>query len=281
MCKQELPDIDKKKETLRSEFNANKIATLELVQKEGLQLASERDKCISEIRDLNEKLETSTAILDKLKQDLPEQATGHFDLDQKQNESIAVINEQIALLHKSIHNDGDLFSVDNHKQRLAELDVLITDQRDKLQVNRGNQEINERILELERQQKELGIERARLETLQDIDKRMNLAIAEITESRVAQLFEQVWFKMYDVQVNGEMNPTCTAMLNGVPYDTLNYEGQYTAGIDIIKALQKHYDNRLPILIDNRESVTELPVVDCQIINFEVNPEDKKLRVETY
>lgn len=87
--------------------------------------------------------------------------------------------------------------------------------------------------------------------------------------------------MYDVQVNGELNPTCTAMLNGVPYETLNYEGQYTAGIDIIKALQKHYDNRLPILIDNRESVTELPIVDCQIINFEVNPEDKKLRVETY
>jgi exonuclease SbcC len=281
VCKQEFPNIDKRKETLRHEFNASKVNTLKHIEQQGVQLAIERDKCISDLRDLNEKLNTSSAILDKLKQEIPEQVTGEFNLNQKQNDSITAIEQQVLLLQDTVDDTLELFNVDDLKVELANIDTSISEQRERLHVNRYNHELSERIAELERMQKALGVERARLETLQDIDKRMNLAIAEITESRVASLFEQVWFKMYDVQVNGELNPTCTAMLNGVPYDTLNYEGQYTAGIDIIKALQKHYDTRLPILIDNRESVTELPIVDCQVINFEVNPNDKKLRVETY
>ena len=41
----------------------------------------------------------------------------------------------------------------------------------------------------------------------------------------------------------------------------------------------HYGVRLPIVVDNAESVTELLPVDSQVIRLVVSAEDESLRVE--
>lgn len=51
-------------------------------------------------------------------------------------------------------------------------------------------------------------------------------------------------------------------------------------VDIIRTLQEHFQTRAPIFCDNRESVTDLPAMGCQIISLVVSPEDKALRIET-
>jgi hypothetical protein len=38
--------------------------------------------------------------------------------------------------------------------------------------------------------------------------------------------------------------------------------------------------KAPVFVDNREAVTELPSMSCQLISLVVSPEDKVLRVET-
>jgi hypothetical protein len=51
------------------------------------------------------------------------------------------------------------------------------------------------------------------------------------------------------------------------------------GMDIIKTLQEHYGFTVVVFIDNRESIVELPKMDCQVISLIVSAEDKTLRIE--
>ena len=65
----------------------------------------------------------------------------------------------------------------------------------------------------------------------------------------------------------------------VPYSTANKAAVVNAGLEIIATLSHHYGVRLPIVVDNAESVTELLPVDSQVIRLVVSAEDESLRVE--
>ena len=65
----------------------------------------------------------------------------------------------------------------------------------------------------------------------------------------------------------------------VPYSTANKAAVVNAGLEIIATLSRHYGVRLPIVVDNAESVTELLPVDSQVIRLVVSAEDESLRVE--
>ena len=65
----------------------------------------------------------------------------------------------------------------------------------------------------------------------------------------------------------------------VPYSTANKAAVVNAGLEIIATLSNHYGVRLPIVVDNAESVTELLPVDSQVIRLVVSAEDESLRVE--
>jgi predicted ATPase len=96
-------------------------------------------------------------------------------------------------------------------------------------------------------------------------------------------FSHVRFRLFDRQINGAVKETCVMQIasNGsyVDYQNANNAAQIQGGLDVIEALSKLYSVNAPIWIDNRESVTEIPDMDAQIINLIVSPEDKALRVE--
>jgi len=134
-----------------------------------------------------------------------------------------------------------------------------------------------RIKELEDQQKTLSQEQAYYEktefTIQSFDK----ARIEAVEDRINGMFKVVRFKMFDQQLNGGENPTCVCTVNGVPFPDLNNAMKICAGLDIISTLSNAYNVIAPIIIDNRESVNEIPQMDQQIINLIVT-KDKSLKV---
>jgi hypothetical protein len=69
-------------------------------------------------------------------------------------------------------------------------------------------------------------------------------------------------------------------VGGVGYNSgLNNAARINGGLDVIRTLQKHYGIAPPVVIDNRESCTEIPAMDCQIVNLIVSPQDKTLRIE--
>lgn len=103
---------------------------------------------------------------------------------------------------------------------------------------------------------------------------------ERINERVNGMFKYVTFKLFDYTIDGGEIPCCETMLDGVPYSDLNTAGRIKAGIDIINALSTHYNVFAPIFLDNRESCTEIPETESQVINLVVSPEDKKLRIES-
>jgi hypothetical protein len=75
--------------------------------------------------------------------------------------------------------------------------------------------------------------------------------------------------MFNYTIDGNAIETCVAMVNGVPFSTVNSAMQINAGLDIINALCDYYDVTAPIFIDNRESVNTLIPTKSQIINLVV------------
>ena len=99
------------------------------------------------------------------------------------------------------------------------------------------------------------------------------------ESNINSKFRYVKFKLFETQVNGGLNETCEALVNGVPFSNANTASQINAGIDIINALSEFYGINAPIFIDNRESINQIIDSNSQIINLIVS-QDKKLRIES-
>ena len=96
--------------------------------------------------------------------------------------------------------------------------------------------------------------------------------------RINNKFRLARFKLFEDQINGGLAEVCETTLNGVPYPSINNAGRIQSGMDIIRTLQDHYGIKAPVWIDNRESIIELPEMDCQIISLVVSDADKNLRV---
>lgn len=109
---------------------------------------------------------------------------------------------------------------------------------------------------------------------------------KMLEEKVNSCFENVQFKLFKQNLKGNWEETCTALAkasNGSLVDVkssiANTALRVQAGIEIINALQKHFDYYCPVFVDNRESVTELPGAEGQLVSFIVSENDKELRVE--
>lgn len=97
-------------------------------------------------------------------------------------------------------------------------------------------------------------------------------------------FRYVRFVLFRDQINGGLREICEPTIERrmgqwVEYRSANYAAQVNAKLDIVTTLMRHYGVRLPILMDQGESVTSPLAVDEQLIRFIVSAEDKDIRVE--
>lgn len=196
------------------------------------------------------------------------------------DEEYTSISKQIADLNKQLEN---MSTGADYRQQLRikklglkeELSVV----ENKLAVGAANERAKDRIEELKVEQKEVAQKVANQEKKLFLLEEFTKKKMEMISSNINSLFKVVTFKLFENQINGGFKETCECMVNGVPYSDLNSAGKLQAGLDIISCLQKNHDAYAPIIIDNRESVTDIPELDCQVINLFVSKEDKVLRVE--
>jgi len=92
------------------------------------------------------------------------------------------------------------------------------------------------------------------------------------------MFSLVRFKLFETQINGGEVPTCEAMVNGVPFSSLNNAMRINTGLDIINAICNKNEVSAPIFIDNAEAVNELFQTNSQIIRLVVTT-DKSLIIK--
>ena len=102
--------------------------------------------------------------------------------------------------------------------------------------------------------------------------------ASFLETAVNAPFRLAKFRLFREQANGGTEERCDVVYDGVPYSSLNSAMQINVGMDIINTLSGYYGVRVPLFIDNAESVTQLEDMDSQVIRLVVSENDKELRI---
>ena len=98
------------------------------------------------------------------------------------------------------------------------------------------------------------------------------------EDSINDLFRIARFRLFREQANGGVEDRCDVVYDGVPYISVNNGMKINLGIDIINTLSNAYGVRVPLFVDNAESVTNLEKCGSQIIRLVVSEKDKELRV---
>lgn len=270
-CNQSIPDYKEKE----SDFNLYKIQKLESIRSEG-QANNERIKELKAIHESNVQVYESTKLVIEQKEtylqeweksilsDRPE-STPEIEALKLQIESIVIPTIQTPEVSE-LKAQKDVIN--------AELDAL----KLKLLGNELAKTIDTRIQELESQNRKLAQEIASLEKLEMQIDNFTRAKIGIIENRINSKFALVKWKMFNDQLNGGIEPTCEAIVNGTPFNDLNTAMKYNAGIDVINALNYHFGIFAPIFIDQRESIVDLIKTDCQLINLKVDESKKELTV---
>jgi DNA repair exonuclease SbcCD ATPase subunit len=271
-CKRPLDadDIDAKKAELDLNFNLEKAKKLESNMVKGKRLKGEIEQLQGQISECEERLqqaESELVVLVQEKTDKPQVTT---------NDKIQELEKQIAELEEVVYNTPLSHGEDN-----AEL----TDKRDALkaevaELNRqlGLKDVYEsnkkRIKELEDQLRKQNEELARLEGIEfDIECYQHTRI-EMLEKKINSSFSVVNWKLFNEQINGGVQETCQAMVNGVPFADLNNAMKINAGLDIINTISEYTNTSAPIFIDNAEAVNELEETQSQLIRLVVSEESE-------
>lgn len=281
-CKQEYPN--EKKDELRADFKAHKEAMLNKITDKG--------------NKAKELLDNEKATLERLKKELPE----HEKSLEMLNNSIAVLEKQLSELPTSIDVTGTeeykaiqkqiaekeqaMSKMNNAYEarnslnaELEDLQSQLIECEKKIAMSQKNIEIDERIEELQEEQRITAQKIADVEKmLYLLDEFIKYKLDKISDSINSQ-FEMVNFILFKSQLNGGIAETCECQYNGIPFGSLNSAARIQCGLDIIRTLQIMYGVFVPVFVDNRESCTNIPTMDCQVISLVVSPTDTDLRIE--
>jgi chromosome segregation ATPase len=232
------------------------------------------------------------------------------------NEKISIIEKEIDTIEqlvegikKEIDNIPDVPDYedsDKYKELISQKDKIEVEMAERLTNTDDISELEIKRKELKEQLSNIDEELAKESMNQDIDNRVEnlesemrtvqqkIADAERMEYQLNNFikakmesvsktindqFEICNFKLFETQINGGIKECCEMTVNGVPYSSLNSGHKIIGGVDIVKSLQRLLGAKLPIWIDNAETVNEynMPDIDCQMVLLKVT-DDKELSI---
>lgn len=282
-CKRELPkeDIEKKLIEMRGNFEYQKETQIrQLQQKIEANIARGKDIATKTagLKELNDRAES---IIQELKQELE------------------VINAELISINAELDKPSEMPNYDTHPectellQKIqaleAELDKPVEDTTAEVRERKwaiaqqiedcnsilNNKHVAEnakmRIEELKQQEKDLSVQKSQLEGQLNLITEFIKAKANTLTDIMNSKFKHVKFELFETQINGNMVECCNTLVNTngcwVPFADGNTAGKINAGIDIVNALSEHYGVRVPLWVDNRESITDLAETESQVISL--------------
>ena len=278
-------DAAERLKTIRESFNNQKVAELNRIASLGTDKKSEIETMKSDIEDAEKKLpelrEQETEQM-KIKNECIKKLSELLEeADLSTNEDYKALMKKDTDLQTQIDsaraNSIDTSELESKK---LELEAALEDAKTIIAQVAKNVEIDERIAQLQAEQKEIGQKVADQEQmLYLLEEFIRFKLDKVSES-INGHFKTVNFKLFEMQLNGGMKDCCECTVNGVPYSTLNSGHRIVAGLDIIRSLSELYGVSVPIFVDNAESLNEfnVPDMDAQLILLSVS-EDKQLKVE--
>jgi DNA repair exonuclease SbcCD ATPase subunit len=250
-------DIDEKRNEIKAAFNLNKANELKAINEKGGQLKSDIEKNEAELNIKKQYLtakqtELNTILQNELKMQMyiPNDdsffATTEF---QEISNQLSELKSQIKTITEQIDNSDFTKQKQPYHEAIDHLKA-------KLMNNQIAQSLKDRIEELNNQLLLINQQIADLEKIENVINRFIKTKISMVEEKVNNMFTYVTFKMYNMLINGNEEPTCEALINGVPYNSANAAAQKNAGIDIINTLSDYYHVNCPIFLDNAESTNQ-------------------------
>lgn len=245
-------------EKTMANFNKKKSEKLASIEEKAKDLKIKIEEC--------EKLIAIYEVKEYKEEDLPTEPIRLQEIDKELDETKAKLSD---------------FSLDNKKDLLEKKDSLNADLEEinkKLSLQGQNEKIDERIKELEGQEKELAKAYEEQQRIIYLCEEYTKAYVDLVSDKINDSFDLVKFKLFENQINGGITETCEVTFEGVPYSDLNNAAKINAGLDVINSLSDKLDLKVPIFIDNAESVNELIKTDTQLVRLVVS-KDKEIKID--
>lgn len=195
--------------------------------------------------------------------------------DMSGDEEYKAVCGKISALEESINgigngeNDRVLLSNNRHslEAKLRDVEAKIKTQTARLEEKANNLEA------LQEEQKKLSQKQAniqqKVDQLTEYSIEKNKALAAVINPH----FKHFQFQFLDYTQDGEPMETCRMICNGIDYaNGLNHSDRILCDIDLVMGLQEMNDLRLPVWVDDTESVNSdrIPGLDTQMILLKVS-----------
>ena len=147
---------------------------------------------------------------------------------------------------------------DKLQSEIVKRQKYITQVEMQLELNKKNET---RIEELKAQEKSSGKSLAECEYQLALVEKLTQKKMNLITDKINEKFQFVKFKMFEDLKSGDVKTTCTATLDGVPYENLSKGEKLKAALDVLNAFQNYYRVMLPLIIDDAESYTSNSLVE--------------------
>ena len=259
---------------------------LQAIMDRGKECAAKQKEFEAKAKQANAELSKVVGDIESAQQSLKLAQSG-LEKDKLRIDTFSSTEDWAVYVKRRDELQAQLDSESTDDARKLELQADIEEAKEQLETHvrkrrclESNAQADLRIQQLKAQEKSLA---QTYETLQ----RELFLVEEFVKSKVRMLtdsingeFELARFQLFRENINGGIEEVCEVLVDGVPYSAgLNNAAKIQVGLDIIRRLAEQYDAKAPIFVDNRESVTEIPVMCCQVISLVVSPNDAELRLE--
>jgi DNA repair exonuclease SbcCD ATPase subunit len=295
-CKRplEVEDQETEREKMHLDFIKDKQNAIASINREGLALKNHQETLQIDIDQTEKRIVDGKKALKSLKntatnlqselERLQSNSTPALKKDEEIKKLIDVhaeYNENLKLIAKLDKSLSNQKGVDVSSHKITRNNVLETISYLKISLSQRAKiaEIDNRVAELEKEEKENSQLIAAAEKELDTIQQFEVAKMTLTEGIINDKFEKVKFKMFTELVDGTKVPSCLCLFGGVPFHSVNSAGQIEAGLDIINTLCDYYNTQSVIFIDGAESITEIPSTKSQQIRLLVEKGTKPLIVE--
>ena len=271
----------------KEQFEKNKRTKLEQITEdgneasEGLKTANETKKEAEAAIETTKKEITSLAL--EIAETEKEAEKPIPEPDMSDDEEYKAVCDKISALEESLNgigngeNDRALLSNNRHslEAKLRDVEAKIKAQTARLEGKANNLEA------MQEEQKKLSQKQANIQQKVDQLTKYSIEKNKALAAVINPHFKHFQFQFLDYTQDGEPMETCRMICNGIDYaNGLNHSDRILCDIDLVMGLQEMNDLRLPVWVDDTESINSdrIPRLDTQMILLKVS--DGELNVKS-
>ena len=263
----------------KEQFEKNKRTKLEQITEdgneasEGLKTANETKKEAEAAIETTKKEITSLAL--EIAETEKEAEKPIPEPDMSDDEEYKDVCDKISALEESLNgigngeNDRALLSNNRHslEAKLRDVEAKIKAQTARLEGKANNLEA------MQEEQKKLSQKQANIQQKVDQLTKYSIEKNKALAAVINPHFKHFQFQFLDYTQDGEPMETCRMICNGIDYaNGLNHSDRILCDIDLVMGLQEMNDLRLPVWVDDTESINSdrIPELDTQMILLKVS-----------